>query len=131
VALNLSSVIPEATPLKLFVPDFVVALITPPAVFPIQPSTQGSTVNSCTVSGVKLITARAMPTPVLLTPSAGIAVLPAPTVNAQIESGYRLICADPRSSLPASPQHSGTVSARSRARCDCSKASKLPGSDRL
>jgi hypothetical protein len=33
-------------------------------------------VNSCTVSGVKLTTERAMPTPVLLTPSARIAVLP-------------------------------------------------------
>src|SRR5947207_10728428 len=68
----------RATPLKLFVPDFVVALITPPAVFPNSAEyADVCTVNSCTVSGVKLTTARAMPTPVLFTPSARIAVLPA------------------------------------------------------
>jgi hypothetical protein len=67
----------SATPLNLLVPDLVVALIVPPPVFPYSAEYADVwTVNSCTVSGVKLTTARAIPTPVLLTPSARMAVLP-------------------------------------------------------
>src|SRR5438105_13084301 len=64
-------------PFRLLVPDLVVALMMPPPVCPYSAEkAEVCTVNSCTVSGEKLTTWRATPTPVLFAPSARIAVLP-------------------------------------------------------
>src|SRR6185503_8752353 len=114
VALNFGlRVYQSATPLKLLVPDFVVTLITPPPVLPNSAEkAEVWTVNSCTVSGVKLTTARAMPTPVLLTPSASIAVLPErPPFTFRLNPGTGWSEPTVASSLPASPETFGAVNA--------------------
>ncbi len=70
--------------------------------------------NSCTVSGVKETTERAMPTPVLLTPSARIAVLPGrPPFRLRLKPGTGWPEVTAGSSLPASPETLGAVRARS------------------
>jgi hypothetical protein len=71
-------------------------------------------VNSCTISGEKLTTARARPTPVLLTPSARIAVLPGrPPFRLRLKPGTVAPEVTVGSSLPASPVTLGITTARS------------------
>ena len=71
-------------------------------------------VNSWTVSGEKLTMARASPTPVLLTPSARIAVLPGrPPLTLRLNPGTVAPDVTVGSSLPTSPATFGIVTARS------------------
>ena len=90
-------------------------LITPPPVCPNSAEKLDvCTVNSCTVSGEKVTTARPSPTPVFLAPSARIDVLPArPPLTNRFMPGVGI--SDPRSgsSVPAAPLTLATVSARS------------------
>ena len=90
-------------------------LMTPPAVCPYSAEKfEVWTVNSCTVSGENVTTARPRPTPVFRAPSARIDVLPArPPLMNRFMPGVGI--ADPRSgsSEPAAPLTLGTVSARS------------------
>src|SRR6516164_321070 len=99
----------SAVPRSRFVPDLVVALMMPPPVCPNSAEyDEVWTGNSCTVSGVKLTTARARPTPVLLTPSARIAVLPgrAP-LRLRLNPGTAPPPVTPGSSLPGLPETFG------------------------
>src|SRR6516162_3578835 len=106
----------SAVPCNSLVPLLVVALITPPPVVPYSAEkAEVCTVNSCTVSGVKLTMVRAKLTPVLLVPSAIIRVLigrPPPTVRVHPGHGVPLVIVG--FSLPASPLTFGRVSAKSR-----------------
>src|SRR5215472_11373963 len=66
----------SAVPCSSFVPLFVVMLMMPPPVVPYSAeNAEVCTVNSCTVSGVKLTIERPKPTPVLFVPSAMIVML--------------------------------------------------------
>src|SRR5271169_6752437 len=84
----------KAVPWKALVPDLVVALMMPPPVVPYcAEKAEVCTVNSCTVSGVKLTMVRARLTPVLLAPSAMIRVLmgrPPPIERLQPGQGVTL-----------------------------------------
>lgn len=90
-------------------------LITPPPVCPNSAEKFDVwTVNSRTVSGEKVTTARPRPMPVLRAPSARIAVLPArlPLTN-RLKPGVGSSDPSSGSSVPAAPVTLPTVSARS------------------
>ena len=90
-------------------------LMTPPPVWPNSAEKLDVwTVNSCTVSGENVTTARPRPTPVFLAPSARIDVLPArPPLMNRFMPGVGI--SDPRSgsSVPAAPLTFTAVNARS------------------
>ena len=90
-------------------------LITPPPVWPNSAEKfDVCTVNSFTVSGENVTTARPRPTPVLRAPSARMAVLPArPPLTKRLKPGVGISDPISGSSVPAAPVTLPTVSARS------------------
>ena len=91
-------------------------LITPPPVWPNSAEKfDVCTVNSFTVSGENVTTARPRPTPVFRAPSARIAVLPArPPLTKRLNPGVGISEPISGSSVPAAPTTLPTVNARSR-----------------
>ena len=90
-------------------------LITPPPVWPNSAEKfDVCTVNSFTVSGENVTTARPRPTPVLRAPSARIDVLPArPPLTNRLNPGVGISDPISGSSVPAAPVTLPTVNARS------------------
>src|SRR5258708_6245127 len=105
----------SAVPRTSLVPDFVVALITPPPV--VLYSAENAdvcTVNSCTVSGEKLTMVRARLMPVLLVPSARMSVPGGrPPFTLILQPGHVVTDTITGFSLPTSPETFGSVTARS------------------